>query len=310
MESMRPPSPPPDWLGKSPTREQSASFNKTLASAARQAADKARDFYTRFPDHPKAAEARERESHMRTQADIFEQKSLPPTEQDKIHEKINEINRQAMTKQGEGYPAILKEFEKGLRGLLKEYPKNADVWNQFGILIQTGDQDTSKRISKEIVAAENAPEALKESARTTLKRMDAVGLPFELQFTSLDGRVINTTQMKGKVLLIDFWATWCGPCIRELPNVKKVYNEYHGKGLEIIGISLDKSKAALTDFVARNEMHWPQYFDGKGWLNSISTQYGINAIPAMFLVDQKGILRDLSAGDDLEAKVKQMLKAD
>jgi thiol-disulfide isomerase/thioredoxin len=113
--------------------------------------------------------------------------------------------------------------------------------------------------------------------------------------------------MNGKVVLVDFWATWCGPCVAELPNVKKAYQDLHAKGFEIVGISLDRDKERLTKFLAENEMTWPQYFDGLQWQNKISTQYGINSIPSMWLVDKKGILRDMNGRAGLEEKVQKLL---
>jgi thiol-disulfide isomerase/thioredoxin len=110
------------------------------------------------------------------------------------------------------------------------------------------------------------------------------------------------------VVLIDFWATWCGPCVAELPNVLKAYKELHPKGFEIVGISLDSDKEKLESFVKEKGMDWPQFFDGKGWKNEISSNYGINSIPAMWLVDQKGMVIDTAARANLEEKVAKLLK--
>jgi peroxiredoxin len=102
------------------------------------------------------------------------------------------------------------------------------------------------------------------------------------------GNPLSIAGYKGKVVLIDFWATWDGPCKVELPNVLKTYEKYHDKGLEIIGISLDQDKGALTAFIKQNEMTWPQYFDGQVWANKLAVKYGVETIPATYLLDGEG----------------------
>jgi len=131
--------------------------------------------------------------------------------------------------------------------------------------------------------------------------------PLDLKFTALDGAEIDLAKMRGKVVLIDFWATWCGPCVQEVPNVVAAYEELHPKGFEIVGISLDKDKAKLEDFIKEKGMAWPQFFDGKGWQNEISSRFGIQSIPAMWLVDKKGMLVETNAREDLEGKIEKLL---
>lgn len=140
------------------------------------------------------------------------------------------------------------------------------------------------------------------------KNNDArIGKPLDMKFTAINGKQINLAKMKGKVVLIDFWATWCGPCIAELPNVKKTYNKLNQKGFEIIGISLDSNENNLKRFLKKENMPWPQFFDGKGWNNELAKKYGIRSIPAMWLVDQEGNLIDTNARSNLEDKVEKLL---
>jgi thiol-disulfide isomerase/thioredoxin len=131
--------------------------------------------------------------------------------------------------------------------------------------------------------------------------------PFSMKFTAVDGREVDVEAMRGKVILIDFWATWCGPCIGEIPNVVAAYKKLHDKGFEIIGISFDQDKDKLVSLTKEKEMTWPQFFDGKGWGNEFGKKYGISGIPTMWLINKQGMVVDTSARGGLAEKVEKLL---
>ena len=131
--------------------------------------------------------------------------------------------------------------------------------------------------------------------------------PLDLKFTALDGTKVDLVKMRGKVVLIDFWATWCGPCVQEVPNLVKAYENLHSKGFEIVGVSLDQDKAKLEGFLKEKGMTWLQYFDGKGWQNEISSRFGIQSIPAMWLINKKGMLVSTNARPKLQEQVEKLL---
>ena len=148
----------------------------------------------------------------------------------------------------------------------------------------------------------------KRSEAQKLQSALAAGRPFpDFSEQDLNGKPLSVGALKGKVVLIDFWATWCGPCRAELPNVIAIYKKYHARGFEIIGVSLDSDRDKLDTFLKKQAgMTWSQYFDGQGWSNKLAGKYGVESIPFTVLVGADGKIIGIGTdlrGEKLEAAV-------
>ncbi|HEY4110648.1 TlpA disulfide reductase family protein [Puia sp.] len=140
-------------------------------------------------------------------------------------------------------------------------------------------------------------------------KLTAVGNPAPV-FTQddVDGRPVALASFKGGYVLVDFWASWCGPCRQENPNIVKAFHQYHTKGFSIVGVSLDEQKERWVAAIKKDGLAWTQVSDLKGWDNQVAALYGIKGIPMNFLLDKDGkIIAKGLTGEALEKKLAELL---
>ena len=182
----------------------------------------------------------------------------------------------------EFYVDAYKVLDKGLK---QKYPTNSDVKAFHGMVEQT---EMSVNRIKAIKIGSEAP---------------------ELVLPMANGKDLALSSFRGKVVLIDFWASWCGPCRKELPNVKRCYEKYKSKGFEIYGVSLDKERDAWIEAISEEGLTWPQVSDLKFWQSEAVAIYAIESIPFTVLIGKDGkILATDLRGANLDKKLAEVLK--
>ena len=254
-----------------------------------------------------------------------DQPALNPI-QSEMRTIVEGINAKVKDKQGKVTAADLAENIKAFDALLAKHAgektdEMARVAYMKAMLYAQllHDEATAEKLTKQMKADYQGTKfveqfAKQEAAHAETEKLQAGLAPGKSfpDFTEKDlaGQPLSVGQFKGQVVLVDFWATWCGPCVHELPNVLETYKKYHSQGFEIVGVSLDSSREKLDAFIKEHEgMTWPQYFDGKGWNNKVAGRYGVRSIPFTVLVGPDGkIIGKGLRGEALGEAVGQALK--
>lgn len=209
----------------------------------------------------------------------------------------------------EGFTA----FQKAIADFLEKYPDHELVSQVKSFQMQALNEDPTPEgteMLKKLAAGSDARQA--EAAKGILERREKLAVlkskPVELAFTAADGHPFDIANLRGKVVLLDFWASWCGPCMREMPNVVSIYSKLHEKGFEIVGISLDQDKGAMEEAMKQQNMTWTQYFESGDGENKIAKSFGVLTIPSTWLFDKKGLLREQGLrGEELAAAVEKLI---
>ena len=208
-----------------------------------------------------------------------------------------------------GKPELLQAAHASFAAAASDYPKNPSAHYYDGkVLARLKQTDAAREQFKECLSclSPKDPSYARAQHFADNPELSLAKMAPAFTVTALDGRKFTLDEMGGKVVLIDFWATWCGPCNRELPHLKKIAKEFADEPFVMISVSWDSDEAKWKDFIAKNDMNWVQYRDTN---HALSTSFGINAIPHYFTIDTDGALTAemLGSDSDVEGKLKKLI---
>jgi thiol-disulfide isomerase/thioredoxin len=314
------PTPPMAWATNPPAQADLAKFDDDLAAQTGVLADRARDFYTRFPESANVSRARVTElqalqlavhygaTNRITSLDAREESLIADTNAPvelRYQLRLDQIGRSLQASSAGGADAKAT-MEKAARALVKEFPDGSAGYNILMDLAMEADLPKMREFG-ELMANSGGPPELTDLGKGLLRRINAVGQLLAIGFKAADGRAVDLTTMSNKVVLVDFWATWCPGCVTLSPEIKNLYDQFHTKGFDVVGVNFDDDPIQAQQFIKTRELPWPQYFGGRGPENKFGREYAINALPAVWLVDRKGIVRDIHGTTDLAAKIAKLM---
>ena len=271
-------------------------------------------FITSADTYPIASSVKGNEN---TQAMQQYQKAFEP-----LIKRAQELNDDARQINPEDEPAknafrkkaddFSKDVVKTGTDFIKSHPRNiASIWllmNELRSRLDAAEfQELFSSLDKSVQSSSYG-----ESVTAYIKSLKANGVNVaadDFSQTDTKGQAVKLSSFRGKYVLVDFWASWCGPCRQENPNVVKAYNKYKDKNFTILGVSLDDNRDRWLRAISQDGLAWTQVSDLRGWGNEVAVQYSIQSIPSNFLVSPEGkiIARNLR-GEELEAKLQELLK--
>lgn len=229
----------------------------------------------------------------------------------KFQEANDKKDEKAREKIQAEYFTMQADFNNRIKGLIREIGPNLASWYATNLLNPEEEyvflDSLSKGFEKQMPNSKFVKEFKTKLAQ--YKNVVTVGQAApEISLNNPEGNPISLSSLRGKYVLIDFWASWCGPCRQENPNVVRMYNKFKGKNFEIFGVSLDKSKEKWLEAIQKDQLSWVHVSDLKYWQSAGAEAYGVQSIPATFLVDPSGkVIAKNLRGKALEDKLTQIL---
>jgi thiol-disulfide isomerase/thioredoxin len=277
-----------------------------------------KDFLKRFPDDKHKWEVKIAEAQVSA---IYARAGAKGYDPDKMQSVAKEIvaapDAPAKLKQDARFALLarrlrehadLGKIESDISVYVVDYPddpRSVTLRFLFAKELRGSDPTRAESLFNDLAKGKN--NQIADFAQAELKTLGMRNKPLDWKFTAVDGRQVDFSALRGKVVLVDFWASAFRPSVLQIPEIAELYKNYHDKGLEVVGISLDKDKQALMGAIKDRGITWPQYFDGKGVDNDISSASGIRAIPRLWLVNKNGILVNIDAGKNIEAEIGKLL---
>ncbi len=191
----------------------------------------------------------------------------------------------------------------GLLSAQPFYPTNQGLFFPMLVLARRLPNDLGTELAKNLLLATNAPEFVTNAAKKLIERRWGLGAEPKLEFTAIDGRQVTLSALRGRAVLITFWATDCVPCMQELPELKSIYDRFHPKGFEVLGISLDEKKQRFLRAIKENSIPWPNRFSSDRSEDKCLLEFGVQAIPDNWLIDKRGKVREVGVRERLEEKI-------
>ncbi|WP_363439641.1 TlpA disulfide reductase family protein [Chitinophaga ginsengisegetis] len=235
------------------------------------------------------------------------------SQEDTLYSKYDEVKDNNTAKAA--LEATLESLRNQRRGRTKAYikahPESALSVSMVADMAVMGEYAPVDSMFRTLTpAAQQTATGIRLAKRLAVLKKSAIGQPM-IDFTQgdVDGKPIHLSDFKGKYVLLDFWASWCGPCRAENPNVLKAYNKFKDKNFTVLGVSLDDKADKWKEAIKQDGMPWMQVSDLKGFRNEVAQEYGIQAIPSSFLIDPQGIIiaKELR-GTALHTKLAEILK--
>lgn len=244
----------------------------------------------------------EYEAYDKTLKDLDDQESP-------LYQKWGKVSKEEQVKLEEKVEDLRKQRRARNNQYIATHPKSPLSISMVSDKAMMGSYGEVKEAFEKLdAAAQQSAEGKRIAERLVVLKRSAVGEPM-LNFTQNDveGKPVQFSNFKGKYVLVDFWASWCGPCRAENPNVLKAYQQYKDKNFTVVGISLDDKGENWKKAIKDDQMPWTQVSDLKGWKNEVSTYYGIMGIPSTLLIDPQGniIAKDLR-GESLNKKLAEL----